>query len=141
MRPGRPSRVLTGLGFGLLAAGAGGALWILLWSQTRGSVWGFGGLAVGALVGIGVRIGSGGEGGRGWQGMAALLTYAALALGYLPPLLESFRNASPPPGLAARIGWGLLTPVLAGTENPLLLLILVLALAVSWRLNRRVPAR
>jgi hypothetical protein len=135
----RSSRLALAVGLGLLAALACGAVWILIWAQSRGSVWGFGGLAIGALVGLGVKIGSGGPGGRGWQLLAAVLTYFGLALGYLPPLLESFRNAATPPGLPARIGWALITPLLADTENPLLLLIPALALGIAWRLNRAEP--
>jgi hypothetical protein len=136
---GRSSRIVAAAGLGLLAAGVGGALWILLWAHTRGSVWGFGGLALGALVGVAVRLGSGGNGGRGWQILATTLTYLGIALGYLPPLLESFRKAESPPGLPARVGWGLLSPLLAGLENPLLLVIPSLALVVAWRLNRPGP--
>lgn len=49
-------------------------------------------IAVGFLVGIGVRIGSGGAGGRAYQVLAVAITYLAIVSTYIPFILEEIRN-------------------------------------------------
>ena len=50
-------------------------------------------IGVGILVGFGVRMGSGGTGGRGYQFLAAALTYIAIVSTYLPLILEGLAQA------------------------------------------------
>ena len=50
-------------------------------------------IGVGILVGIGVRMGSGGAGGRGYQWLAAAITYVAIVSTYIPLIIESLEQA------------------------------------------------
>lgn len=50
-------------------------------------------IGVGILVGVGVRMGSGGAGGRGYQFLAAALTYIAIVSTYLPLLVQEITQA------------------------------------------------
>lgn len=49
-------------------------------------------IAVGFLVGIGVRVGSGGLGGRAYQVLAVAITYLAIVSTYIPFIIEEIRN-------------------------------------------------
>ncbi|MBK8177947.1 MAG: hypothetical protein IPK67_03410 [Planctomycetes bacterium] len=82
-RPG--SQVPGAFAWGGLAAVAGSALWVLI---TRVTGWEIGlvAIAVGWLVGSGVRKGVGGRGGRVPQFIAVVLTYLAIVATYVPDL-------------------------------------------------------
>lgn len=49
-------------------------------------------IGVGILVGIGVRMGSGGAGGRGYQWLAAAMTYVAIVSTYIPFIIEGLEQ-------------------------------------------------
>ena len=51
-------------------------------------------LIIGVLVGIGVKAGTGGKGGRRYQVMAVILTYLAVGLSYTPVAAKSLMDAS-----------------------------------------------
>jgi hypothetical protein len=79
---GNPTgRVLKASLLGLLAALAGGMAWAFI-TYKSGSIWGIVAIGMGYLVGIAVRKGAG-TGGRGYQALAIVLTYLAVATGYV----------------------------------------------------------
>jgi hypothetical protein len=78
---------------GLLAALAGAALWGgVIWIS--GYELGVIAVVVGLMVGAAVKAGSGGRGGRLYQGMAVLLTYLAVSLAYVPLVIQGFREVA-----------------------------------------------
>lgn len=71
---------------------AGGVLGALIWFAVRrisGYEVGLIAIVVGLLVGGAVRAGSRGRGGRGYQILAVVLTYFAIAANYMPDLFEA----------------------------------------------------
>jgi hypothetical protein len=125
------------LALGLLAACLGGGTWIGIWFLTNRGVSALVALGLGYLVGTAVKKGARGPGGWPYQAMAALLTYGSLVIGYLPPLLLSFSHRQAPLGLSGRIGFTLISPILAGVENPLRFVILGAGLVTAWVINRK----
>lgn len=78
---------------GLLAALAGAALWGgVIWIS--GYELGLIAVIVGLTVGAAVKAGSGGRGGRLYQGMAVMLTYLAVSLAYVPLVIQGFREVA-----------------------------------------------
>jgi len=75
-------RVAKAVLIGLFIAVVGGAVWAFITSKTDGIGAGLLAILLGYLVGIGVRKGSDGRGGRGYQVLAVLLTYLGLAIGF-----------------------------------------------------------
>jgi hypothetical protein len=81
-------RPLVGAGlFGLGAALAGAALYYAVVAITNFEI-GLVAIAIGYMVGYGVRKGAGGGGGRRFQIIALLLTYWAVGLAYLPLAMQ-----------------------------------------------------
>ena len=67
---------------GLLTAVGGGLAWAVITVKWEGSPSGLLAILLGFLVGLVVRKGSEGRGGRGYQALAVALTYIGLATGY-----------------------------------------------------------
>jgi hypothetical protein len=162
-------RVAKAIIFGLLIAVVGGAAWASITIKTEGGYRGFLAIILGYLVGIGVRKGSEGRGGRGYQVLAVLLTYLSLVVGYsgvmfharakdpskfsasgpktveLKPVESETLAAPPAPrptaggcivGVLFLLGICVASPVVDVIHNPLLILLLGIALWEGWRMNR-----
>jgi hypothetical protein len=82
-----------GLGGFLAAFIAYSAVGILLQGWTIGYL----SLAVGWLIGKAMMVGSGGVGGRRYQLIAVLLTYAAVSIAAIPVALATMKSESAPP--------------------------------------------
>ena len=82
--------VLWGLG-----AAAGGAVLLATMLLTIGAARILGALATGYLVGKAVSKATGDYGGRRYQVLAVLLTYFAIGLGSLAPVVKAFRDGAP----------------------------------------------
>jgi hypothetical protein len=76
--------------FGLGAAAGGAVLWAVV-TRVTGYELGIIAIAVGWLVGVAVRAGSGGRGGAVSQGLAVVLTYLAIVSTYVPLILDTWR--------------------------------------------------
>lgn len=91
---------------------------------------------IGWFVGRGVRRGSGGFGGRGYQVMGALLTYIWCTMAYAPSLIAEALNE---PDHLPLIAWLFIAPVLvlampfSGSMGPLGLIILAFGVWRGWR--------
>lgn len=83
---GAGRRLLRAFGFGLGAAGAGSLIWYLVTAWT-GYELGILAIALGYAIGIAVRVGSEGRGGRGYQLLAVWLTYSAVVTTYVPQVV------------------------------------------------------
>jgi hypothetical protein len=151
---GRALRALLGGGLGGIV-GAGIYYGVL---ALTGYEIGLVAIVVGLLVGFGVRWGSGGVGGRGYQFLAAGITYMAIVSTYVPFFVEEARKqaeatetttAAEPEiemsagavilALAAVIAIVLASPFLAGIQNVLGILIIGFALYEAWRVNAYTP--
>lgn len=106
-------RFLRSLLFGGIGGAIGAAIYYAVLALTDYEI-GLIALLVGFLVGVGVRIGSGGAGGRGYQLLAAAMTYVAIVSTYIPFILEAMAN-SPEMAEAQAIGDA---GVLAAEEPP-----------------------
>lgn len=80
--------VATSLGLGSAAGFVGAVLW---WAIRRFASVEIGLIAIGIghFVGLGVRRGSGGRGGRGFQVLAVLLTYFWITANYVPDIVQA----------------------------------------------------
>jgi hypothetical protein len=85
-------RAFRAMGAGLGAAIGGAVLYYAIAAITGYAI-GLIAIAVGYGVGVAVRWGSGGRGGRGYQILAVGLTYLAIVSTYIPPLIQDFREA------------------------------------------------
>ena len=121
-------------------------------------------IAIGYFVGMGVRSGSRGLGGLGFQILAVLLTYFWIAANYVPDVLTSWDDeaqAAQPAGLpvdgadadasegesgerapvAIRVAFAfalaLALPFLMGLENIIGIAIIAFGLYQAWAMNRR----
>ena len=81
---------LRAVGFGLAAATGGAVLWAVV-TQVSGYEIGIIAIAVGWLVGVAVRAGSGGRGGVAFQALAIVLTYLAIVTTYVPMILDAWQ--------------------------------------------------
>lgn len=115
-----------GLGAGGAILGAGVYLAAVLFAHLE---WSLISIAVGYLVGKGVRKGSGGHGGRLYQAMAVTLTYLAFIATYAVVAVQIEGNA----GVLTVLG----SPIIVGIRDPLTLLIIAIGIYFSWSLNRR----
>jgi hypothetical protein len=84
---GRLGRVVKATVLGGLAGAAGAAVWYAVRAATGYEI-GLISILVGLGVGFGVRKGSGGRGGRGYQVLAVALTYAAIVSTYVPEIVK-----------------------------------------------------
>jgi hypothetical protein len=92
---------------------------------------------VGLGVGMAVRIGSRGHGGRKFQGVAVGLTYLAMSGAYMPfilPALASRPNAGAITP-AVILKWLFEMPIVIGVANPISGLIIAYALYRAWKSN------
>ena len=88
-RAGTPAnRVLRALVLGAMGGSIGAAVYYAVLAFTGYEV-GFIAILVGFLVGSGVRWGSGGTGGRGYQWLAVAITYLSIVSCYVPFVLEA----------------------------------------------------
>jgi hypothetical protein len=152
----------AGIGAGIL-----GALLYYAVLALSGYEFGLIAIVVGLLVGRAVRWGSGGRGGRLYQGLAVVLTYLAIVSCYVPFIIQGFAeagtkqssDASPgsatgqsgaaeahPPATGGQIAFALAvfvvivlaSPFLGGFSNIIGWLIIGFALYEAWKVNRRV---
>jgi hypothetical protein len=187
-------RFAKAIGFGLLAAAVGSALYYAILALTGYEI-GLVAIVVGFLVGRAVNHGSQGRGGRSYQLLAVGLTYFAIVSTYIPFIVKAIHENPPvaaadstaktmvrpdsasasvseaaanvaatqqgAPGavptakgaepkvkrltigravisLAALVAMAALSPLLAGFQNIIGLLIIGFALFEAWRQNRRV---
>jgi hypothetical protein len=86
-------RVFRAIGAGVGAAIAGAILYYAV-AAISGYEIGLIAIAVGYAVGVAVRWGSGGRGGRGYQVLAVALTYMAIVSTYIPPIVQGLIERS-----------------------------------------------
>jgi len=130
-------RFVRALIFGVGAAILGLILYATFEIKT-GMIIGYVSLAVGYIVGKGIKMGSQGAGGRKYQITAAILTYAAVSLAAIPVWLAPLKNTS---GLAAALPqlamMGLASPFLE-LQDPfhglIGLVILFIGIRIAWKL-------
>jgi hypothetical protein len=91
----KSSRVLKAVLLGLLAALVGGGIWALVIVKTD-SMWGIVAVGMGYLVGIAVRKGSEGRGGRPYQYVAMALAYLSIATGYMGVFISQYLEQKTP---------------------------------------------
>jgi hypothetical protein len=163
-------RVVWALGAGLGAAFLGSLLYFLV-SAITGYEFGLIAIAVGWGVGIAVRWGSNGRGGKGYQVLAVALTYLAIVSTYIPPIVQEILKpeaveeeaakgsptsadgstvAAPAAPATVRdlalgvfflIALAAAAPFLAGAENIIGLVIIGIGLWEAWKLNRFQPLK
>ncbi len=150
-------RLFRASALGVLAAACGAALYFGI-SRVTGYNLGIVAIVVGWMVGWAVHRGSEGRGGWGYQVLAVLLTYLAVAMSLAPEVAEGFSRNEPqaasapsnetqsaggpepiqgPVGAIAIGVVSLAAPVFVGIEAPISGLIYGFALWEAWRRNRR----
>ena len=92
-------RLLKATFLGLCGGILGAAIWFGLWYWRPFNLWVLIAIGVGCLVGLGVRRGSNGRRGAGYQILAVVLTYIAIGLAQVPQALFPSR---PSPGSGER---------------------------------------
>ncbi len=158
-------RVVRALGAGLGAAFVGSLVYFLV-SAVTGYEFGLIAIAVGWGVGMAVRWGSNGRGGKAYQVLAVALTYLAIVSTYIPPIVQEilkpeaveedaantsdvdadFSAVADPEepatmrdlflGSVFLIALAAAAPFLAGVENIIGLVIIGIGLWEAWKLNR-----
>jgi hypothetical protein len=158
----RSARVWKAGLLGLLAAIAGGLVWAYVAVSWDTGLFGLLMIGLGYLVGIAVRKGTGGRGGRGYQVLALALTYLSVGTAYTGATFMSKVNrdanqtsrpeGAPNSGDSSKTGGGgllslpligillLSLPVVAGMKSPITALFLAIALWEAWRMTRGVSA-
>lgn len=141
----------AGAGFGgfarsfLFGVGGGAAGFALYWGvlALTGYEVGLISIAVGLLVGVAVRMGSGGRGGRLRQLLAAFLAYTAIVMSYVPGIVaELTGGAEPMPTVVAvvlAVPFAYLAPFLTlveGASSVIGLLIIGFGVWEAWKLNQ-----
>lgn len=153
---GRATRAVVG---GVVGGIVGAGIYYAVLALTGYEI-GLVAIVVGLLVGFGVRWGSRGIGGRGYQFLAAAITYVAIVSTYVPFFVEEARKQSAAETAAAAaepeqeitagavfLGLGLIilfilaSPFLAGIQNVIGILIIGFALYEAWRVNAYSPLR
>jgi hypothetical protein len=141
--PHEPSKLTTAsfagaLGLGLAAALVGAALHWTVGALTGLEI-GYVSLAIGFLVGAGVRRGAGRRS-FGLQLLALALTYLSIALAYVPVLLKVMaEHGAGPLGmaqLASFAGLALSLPVRVGLKLPVNLVLTAIALFEAWKMTK-----
>lgn len=154
-------RVRKSLMLGIPAAILGAGLYYGIVAIT-GYELGLVAILIGFMVGAAVKAGAGLRAGRGFQFLAAGLTYVAIVSTYVPFIIEGFEEAAqseteaaqvrgetlaePPPASAGELMVGvallvlfiLAVPFLGGFENILGILIIGFGVYQAWRMNARV---
>lgn len=92
---------------------------------------------VGLGVGMAVRIGSRGHGGRKFQGVAIALTYLAMSGAYLPFIVGELGNGPNAVAITPSVllKWLAETPVFVGLASPISGLFIAYALYRAWKSN------
>ncbi|HLJ27198.1 MAG TPA: hypothetical protein VKY85_10865 [Candidatus Angelobacter sp.] len=100
-------------------------------------------LAVGFIVAKAMMIGSGGVGGRKYQVAAALLTYAAVSLAFIPILLYAAHVSLSDVSLAKLLELGLASPFMELKADPVRgligLVILFVGINIAWKMTAGKP--
>ena len=93
-QPAGLAGVATAIGLGSAAGMVGALVW---WAIRRFASLEIGiiAIAIGHLVGLGVRRGSGGRGGRGYQVLAVALTYVWITANYVPDIVLLLMSSPP----------------------------------------------
>lgn len=138
-RVGRLGRALV---FGLAAAVAGAAVYQVVLRVTGWEI-GLISVLVGWMVGRAVSMGSNHRGGWLYQAMAIGLTYLAICMGYIPQIVDAWRQS----GEAVELTGGLMyvaafivsltLPFAYITAAPIGALIVAFGLYQAWRENKR----
>jgi hypothetical protein len=138
--PGTPAgRFFSAFGYGISGGIAGFFLYYGVLKLT-GYELGLISIVVGLLVGFGVKKGSRGVGGAGYQALAMVLTYFAITSTYLVMFLEEAHKRNEFLGVVA---WFLAIPILfagpflGGFQNLLGIAIVGFALYEAWKINKR----
>ncbi|HEY4355704.1 MAG TPA: hypothetical protein VGN16_08160 [Acidobacteriaceae bacterium] len=115
---------------GALAAAFAGTIYFLLFRATHGSWMVFASIGVGYLIGHAMRLGSGGVGGRRYQVVAALLTYAAVMIGASAAIFADMMRLT-----VGRVATLMFTPVLlvsVGQYREALLMLFFCIWGMGW---------
>ena len=119
------------LAVGIGAAAIGSTFYYLV-DRLTGYQLGLVAIAVGFLVGRGVRWGTGGRGGVLYQVMAVALTYAAISFSFLPYVLEHNQSLRVT-DLPLLIPFIVALPIQLGIGSPFLLVIFGIGLWEAWK--------
>jgi len=130
--------LITAAGMGLAGAAIGAGLFYGIVALT-GYQLGLVAIAVGLLVGLGVRRGSGARGGWRYQALAVGLTYVACCSTYVPMLLKVFEEHQVQPDPLRMATLALQVPFLRGTDGIMGLVIIGIALYEAWKVNKEPP--
>ncbi|MDX2198107.1 MAG: hypothetical protein SF069_03950 [Phycisphaerae bacterium] len=148
-------RLMKAVIFGVIAGGVGALIYWGVGALT-GYELGIVAIVVGWLVGVGVKVGSGGRGGWLYQIVAILLTYLAIAWAYGAPMiisvatgeydlsqLGSLPTDSQPTEMSPLTAIVILLvavptlPVLVASQSPMAIIIIGIALWQAWSICRR----
>jgi hypothetical protein len=131
-RPGNiPMALLLGAGGGAVGA----AIWYAVVAITDYQI-GLIAILVGWLVGRGVLKGSKERGGAGYQALAMVLTYLAIAGAYAPFVVQSIPAGEGVNPVVLTVAL-LTTPVMVGMNSPISALIAGFGLYQAWKMNKR----
>jgi hypothetical protein len=133
--------------FGIGAAIVGCIGYALVFIVTGWTI-GYAAIGVGYLVGKAMKAGSRGLGGRRYQITAAILTYAAVTMSFLPlALYQLSQQGALKAGISIQTvvlisGWGLISPFRQLASSPagglLGIFIIFIGVSAAWRLTQRV---
>ncbi|MCU0675258.1 MAG: hypothetical protein MUE69_21000 [Myxococcota bacterium] len=135
------ARAMRAIFFGGLAATLSGLLWYGIRAST-GYELGLIAIGVGFAVGFGVRFGAHQRGGWFYQALAIGLTYSAIALTYVPEVMDMMMAEDPgaPAFVVGMIATVLsfAVPVLQVFDGGVMgFIILLIALYEAWKINKR----
>ena len=135
-----PGRAAFGraLGIGLIAGAIGSSLFYVV-ARLSGYQLTVIAIAVGFLVGRGVRWATGGRGGVIYQVMAVVLTYVAIAFSWVPFLAGGLSAWLDVFDVVLRLPFILSLPIANALERPLTFVIVGIALWEAWKLTAPVP--
>jgi hypothetical protein len=120
------------LGAGLVAGAVGSSLYYLV-AKISGYQLSIIAIAVGFLVGRAVRWATGGRGGVIYQVLAVVLTYAAIAVSWVPFLAERESGAMSVLDVVLRSPDVLSLPIVVGLDRPFSLVIVAIGLWEAWK--------
>ena len=131
-------RLLRATGFGLAAAAAGAVINALIVNFTGFRI-GLIAVAIGYMVGRSVSVGSYHRGGRRYQALAMMLTYAAICIQYVPEMLVGRPHSAFVIALAFTISLAapFLVLVSQGVSGLIGLFIVGIGVYEAWKLNRQ----
>jgi hypothetical protein len=129
---GRLGRALL---YGSGAALLGGALYYAVVAITEMQL-ALVAIAVGFLVGRAVHRATGGFGGRGYQVLAVLLTYLAIAGSFVPQVLAQGQTDGHAFSFTVAVITSLMLPVLVVADSPIITLIIGIGLWQAWKQTR-----